>query len=78
MKKSRKSMSLSTAQTASWNERGILVLENLFSRREMKLARKDLDDMWANRQQTDNPLVIDVNLNESGKRVFFRDAVDSD
>ena len=78
MKKSRKSMSLSTAQTASWNVRGILVLENLFSRREMKLARKDLDDMWANRQQTDNPLVIDVNLNESGKRVFFRDAVDSD
>jgi phytanoyl-CoA hydroxylase len=69
---------LSQAQTDSWNEVGVLVLENLFSRREMKIARKGLDDLWANRKRANNPLVIDVNLGGLEKRKFFRDADDED
>ena len=70
----KKYSGLSRQQTDSWNDVGVLVLENLFSKREMKNARKGLDDMWKSRQRSDNQLVIDVNLNGSAKRKYFRDA----
>ena len=64
----KRNRGLSKAQADSWNEVGVLVLENLFSRREMKIARKNLDDLWTNRKRSDNPLVIDVDLGGSEKR----------
>jgi phytanoyl-CoA hydroxylase len=74
----RKYSGLSRDQINSWNDVGVLVLENLFSKREMKIARKGLDDMWESRRQVNNQLVIDVNLNGSAKRKMFRDADDSE
>lgn len=69
---------LSEDQRLFWRDNGYLVLRNFFSRQWADDLNDYLNQLWEQRANPDNPLVIDIGLGtDAEQRVLFRDVPDS-
>jgi phytanoyl-CoA hydroxylase len=66
---------LTPEQRRHWDDNGCLVLRGLFPPDRLAAFETVLDELWANRRRSDNPVVVDVHDGTRPRR-YFRDAAD--
>jgi len=68
---------LTPDQRSFWDENGYLVLRGFLKSKNVRAYLDEIDSLWENRKQEDNPLVIDFWEGElSGQRMHFKNAPD--
>jgi len=63
---------LTTEQRAQFQRYGFLILPGFFARERVEAFKEHVDELWLQRQRTDNPLVIDTPLRTKLKTGVYR------
>lgn len=71
------SSTITLEQRKFWRENGYLVLPKMFDETRLDQINSLVDQLWASRKNSNNPLVIDIFIGTPNeKRILFRDAPD--